>query len=148
MKRALLLSLGWLFTAITLYVLLALLEVYWNLLDWSPRWDYLSLALLSVALLLQVVPWLLARATREKWPRRIAGTICLGLCAIGLFCAWPEHLTEGLLGRQTVSPDWYRWGRFGVLSIPGLWVCGYTFRARPKVPSASPKVPEPGEPRP
>ena len=39
MKRAILLTVGWLLAAAGLYVALVGLELYWNLYDWQPRLD-------------------------------------------------------------------------------------------------------------
>jgi hypothetical protein len=121
LKRSLFLALCWLLLPAGLYAVLAVLEVYWNLMDWSPRLDYLSLSLLAAVLLLQLFLWLVARVTQGKWLRRMAGVFCLVLIGIGLYCAVPEPLQGGVLGRRTISASWYRWSRVAVLTLPGAW---------------------------
>ena len=47
MKRAILLTLGWLLAAAGLYVALVMLELYWNLYDWQPGLDLRALGLIG-----------------------------------------------------------------------------------------------------
>ena len=121
MKRAMLLTLGWLLASAGLYVALVILELYWNLYDWEPKLDSHSTVLILGMLAVLVAIWFLARASSDLLSRGVSGTICLALLALGVYVFLPEPITHGLFAREMPSPLWYRAGRFVVLALPSVF---------------------------
>jgi len=125
MIRAVLLILGWLVAALSLWALLVVLEVYWNLYDWQPILDLRSVGLgfgicLAVAGML-----LLALAPRQHAACIVSLIICFALLALAVYVLPPEPTTSGLFARERPSPAWYRFGRFVLLAAPMMcWVIG------------------------
>ena len=121
MKRAILLSLGWLLSAAVLYAALVALELYWNLYDWQPKLDLIALGLILGILAVLAAIRLLARAGKDRFSRGVSLAICLALLALAVYVVPAEPLTQGLFGREASSPFWYRAGRFVVLALPGVF---------------------------
>lgn len=117
--------LGWLIAAFFLWALLVLLEVYWNLYDWRPKFDSRALEMaLGVCLILAAI-FLLARARRQLAARAVSLVVCLALLALAIYVLPPEPPISGSYARQRSSPAWYRVVRFCALSSPTLfWVYG------------------------
>ncbi len=110
-------------TVALFYLLMGVLETYWNLMDWSPSVDFLSISLLGGLVLMLFTSWLLARVSCGTCARWMGGFACLSLLVLGLYLAFPERLGSGLFGRTSPSATWYRWGRVVLLAMPGLcWV--------------------------
>ena len=147
MLRAILRSLGWLLAALTLYMALVALELYWNLYDWQPKLDLNTVGLIFGILALLGVIWFLARAGRDR-PAGVSLLVCLALLVLAVYVVPPEAKTEGLFAREAPSPVWYRAGRFVVLGLPSaFWVLAWR-RKRPLpgtprtgTPPASPQPP-------
>jgi hypothetical protein len=129
MKRAILLSLGWLLAAAGLYAALVTLELYWNLYDWQPKLDLVALGLILGMFAVLAAIRLLARAGCDRFSRGVSLAICLALLALAVYVVPPEPLTQGLFGREAPSPLWYRAGRFVVLALPSaFWGLGFMRR--------------------
>jgi peptidoglycan biosynthesis protein MviN/MurJ (putative lipid II flippase) len=126
MKRAILLSLGWLLSAVVLYAALVALELYWNLYDWQPKLDWNAAVLIFGMLAALAALGLLARAGKARFSRGVSLAICLALLALAVYVVRAEPLTQGLFARGAHSPLWYRVGRFVVLALPGVfWGLGW-----------------------
>ena len=123
MKRAILLSLGWLLSAAVLYAALVTLELYWNLYDWQPKLDLIASGLILGILAVLAVIRLLARTSRDRFSRGVSLVICLALLALAVYVVPAEPLTQGLFGREAPSPLWYRGARFVVLALPSVFGC-------------------------
>jgi len=123
MWRSVILILGWTVTAITLYVGLVALELYWNLFDWLPRVDLKAIGLLLILLAaLTAARWLAVHSV-DKGSRFFSLVACLALIALGIYVFPPEQKSQGLFSRSTPSPLWYRGGRLIILCCPGFfWV--------------------------
>jgi hypothetical protein len=129
MKRAILLSLGWLLATAALYAALVTLELYWNLYDWQPKLDLIASGLILGMLAVLAAIRLLARAGCDCFSRGVSLVICLALLALAVYVDPPEPLTQGLFGREAPSPFWYRAGRFVLLALPGVfWGRGWLRR--------------------
>ena len=138
MIRGILLLLGWVGAAFALWVLLVVLEIYWNLYDWQPKADSIALGLGFGIFSAVAGMWLLARARRQVAARGASLVMCLALLVLGVYVLPPEPLNTGLFAREQASPLWYRGGRLAVLALPALfWVLAM---AR-KNTSASPSPP-------
>lgn len=120
MKRAILLVAGWVFVTASLYSAALLLDVYWNLVHWRPRLDWIAGGLLIWMAAAISGLWLLARANLPAVPRAAALLACLVLLAAGLNALPAESRGEGLLGRDRPSPTWYRVARLTLLTLPTL----------------------------
>ena len=121
MKRAILLTLGWLLAAAGLYVALVMLELYWNLYDWQPRLDLRALGLFCGMVAVLVAIRFLARAGGTHFSRGVSLAICLALLALGIYVFPPEPITHGMFARETPSPLCYRTGRFVLLALPSVF---------------------------
>ena len=121
MKRAILLTLGWLLAAAGLYVALVMLELYWNLYDWQPRLDLRALGLFCGMVTVLVAIRFLARADGNRLSRGVSLVICLALLALGVYVFPAEPITHGMFARETPSPLWYRAGRFVLLALPSVF---------------------------
>ena len=123
MIRGILVLLGWLVAAFALWVLLVVLEIYWNLYDWQPKADSIALGLGFGIFSAVACMWLLARVTRQVAARGASLVICLALLVLGVYILPAEPLSTGLFARERASPLWYRGGRLAVLALPALcWV--------------------------
>ncbi len=103
---------------------MALLEVHWNLVNWKPLLDWISLLplLMVTGTLLGFIR--LFQVQSRPFLRVFSLLICLGLLALGIHLLPQEPLTEGLFARITPSPSWYRIGRLLVMAAPtALWLC-------------------------
>jgi hypothetical protein len=121
MKRAILLTLGWLLAAAGLYVALVMLELYWNLFDWQPRLDLKGSGLIFGILAVLAVIWFLARASHDRFSQAVSLAACLALLALALYVFPPEPMTQGLFAREAPSPLWYRIARFVLLALPSVF---------------------------
>jgi hypothetical protein len=121
MKRAILLSLGWLLAAAGLYAALVMLELYWNLYDWQPKLDLEALGLIFGMLALLAAIRLLARASGNRFSRGASLVICLALLALAVYVFPPEPRSSGLFAREAPSLFWYRAARFAVLALPSAF---------------------------
>ncbi len=107
-KRDLLSSIGWVLAAGGLYLSLLLLDVYWNLVRWYPRMDWIALALLGWVLGAMVVIAWLVRVTQELLSRAISLALCVFLLSLGAYACQPEPMAAGLFEWESSSPSWYR----------------------------------------
>jgi hypothetical protein len=124
-RRPLARTAGWLTAVAALYGALLILDCYWNLFDWEPKWDLDSLALSIWILAVLTALGLLARVLRDRFSQAISLITCLFLLGLGIHVTPAEARSEGLLGRTTPSPTWYRATRLIVMSAPAiLWVWG------------------------
>src|SRR5207248_10921725 len=108
MRRVLLLCLGWLAATLVLYLGLLLLDVYWNLVSWHPRWDSVVLLVLFSLATATAGFALLARASYDRLTRSVSLILCGALLALGIYSCPAEALGTGLFGRDAASPVWYR----------------------------------------
>ena len=135
MKRAILLSLGWLMSAAALYAAVVLLELYWNFYDWQPKLDLNASGLILGMLALLAAIWYLARACGDRFSRGASLAICLALLALAIYVVPPEPMTQGLFAREVPSPMWYRAGRFFALALPSVfWGLGVIRRQAGRLP--------------
>jgi hypothetical protein len=131
MKRAILLTLGWLVAAAGLYVALVMLEIYWNLFDWQPRLDLKATGLIFGILAVLAVIRFLARASCDRFSQGMSLAACLALLALAVYVFSPEPITQGLFARESPSPLWYRAARFVALALPSVyWGLGWLRRRK------------------
>jgi hypothetical protein len=131
MKRAILLTLGWLLAATGLYVALVMLELYWNLTDWQPKLDSNASGLMTGILALLAAIGFLARASGDRFSQGLSLAICLALLALAVYVVPPEPMTQGLFARESPSPLWYRAARFVALALPSVfWGLGLLRRRK------------------
>jgi hypothetical protein len=124
------LSSAWLGVAAGLYAGLVALELYWNLIDWRPRPDFVGMGLVAWILGILCVVRYLVRRDAGSWSRFFSLALCVGLSALGAYLLPAEPLTEGFLGRATSSPWWYRGGRLAALCAPlAFWIIGWRHTA-------------------
>lgn len=128
MKRAILLIIGWLAAIATLFYAVEGLDFHWNFLDWSPAWDFGTIAMFLGILVAVATIWFLAKASRDKASRAVSLLACL--LVAGLAVAWfPAEATgQGFLARTQPSPFWFRGGRVLLLCVPGVFWCWWTRR--------------------
>jgi amino acid permease len=121
MNRAIMLSVGWLAaTGALLYAVLRI-SLQWNFFDWSPKWDFKTIAeAIGVAAVLAAI-WFLGKASRDKISRSVAILACLALVCLAIAWFPAEPTTQGFLGRSQPSPLWFRGGRVLVLCVPGVF---------------------------
>jgi hypothetical protein len=103
---------------------MALLEVHWNLVNWKPLLDWISLLLMLMlaGILLGFIR--LFQAESRRLMRGFSLLICVALLGLGIYLLPQEPLTEGLFARNTPSPAGYRIGRLLVMAAPtALWLC-------------------------
>ncbi len=125
MVRASLLILGWVIAALSLWALLVVLEVYWNLYDWQPKLDSRALGMALGVCVALAGMLLLACVRRQHAARGVSLVVCLALLGLAVYVFPREPLTSGLFARERSSPAWYRLGRFLALASPTLfWVFG------------------------
>ncbi len=125
MKRAFVITLGWLIASTGLYLAVLGLELYWNLYDWQPRVDWKAIGLVIVMLGILLAIRMLARASRDRFSRSVALVECLVLLSLAIYVFPAEPLTQGLFARTTASPFWYRAARLSVMGLPTiLWALG------------------------
>jgi hypothetical protein len=123
-QRQFLVTAGWLAGMTALYVGLLLVEGYWNLFDWEPKWNWTSLGLAGWLVLVLAVLAFLARAARGALSNTVSLLTSMLLIALAVHVTPAEPLSEGLLGRTASSPIWYRVARLFTLVLPAvLWLC-------------------------
>jgi hypothetical protein len=131
MRRAALQVGAWLAASMCLYMGLLLLDVYWNLAAWHPRFDVEAVGLIAAIPAALWWIWSLSSATRESWVRWISLLLVTALFALGVYAVPAEPLGQGWFGRTLASPLWYRVGRLAVMSLPGLfWLLRSCRRSR------------------
>jgi len=114
-----------------LYLMLVMLELYWNFPDWQPRLDSITCGLLLGAAMSLVFLWLFARASGEKMTRAASLLVSVALIGLALYVMPAEPTSQGILERENSSPLWYRGGRLVLLGLPGVfWLAGYRHRQR------------------
>jgi hypothetical protein len=129
MKRAVLVTFGWVIGTLGLYAALVMLELYWNFYDWQPRVDFKAFGLIFGMLAILAAIHYLARASCDRLSQGVSLMACLALLALAVYVFPPEPLTGGLFARAAVSPFWYRGARFVLLGLPGLfWVLAWLHR--------------------
>jgi len=123
MKRVILLVVGWM-TALGLFGCgIGMLEIGWNLFDFSP---HLNLGTIGVALVVTgalVAVWFLAKASRDRVTLVVSILACGALALLGILCLPAEQVdTKRFLffGRTQPSPLWFRAGRAALLCLPGI----------------------------
>lgn len=123
LKGSMLQGLAW-STAITaVYLSCLLLDVYWNLLNWKPRWDWPTPVLFACLATALLAIWFLARARQRGTIRVLSFLGCLGLVVAATVALPVEPQTTGLLGRDVPSPLWYRGARWVLMALPlGIWM--------------------------
>jgi hypothetical protein len=121
MKRALLTSLGWVLAVALLWLPLLLLDVYWNLISWHPKWDSTVLLLFVWIVVVLGGMRLLAGLTRDPISHSTSLLLGLGLLCLGVYACPPEPLSSEWFGRLEASPAWYRALRLVVMAFP-LWL--------------------------
>ena len=125
MKRAILLSAGWLLAGAGLHVAFVILELYWNLYNWQPVVDWRASGLILGVLALLAVIRCLARVSRDRISQGVSLVICLSLLAVAVYVFSPEPPTQGLFAREAPSPLWYRAARLVLLGLPSsFWALG------------------------
>ena len=126
MTRAALVAFGWLFAAATLYLVLLLLELYWNLFQWDPKWDARTVGMLGLVSGVVVLTAFLARGSQHPFTRVLSGLLSAALLSLGFYVLPAEALTEGLFARTAPSPFWYRGTRCVVMGLPLLfWLLAF-----------------------
>jgi hypothetical protein len=124
MKRCLLLHIGWVLAAGGLYLPLLLLDVYWNLVRWHPRLDWMGSALLVWVLAAIVAIAWLVRVAQDPVSRGVSLALSVFLVGLGAYACQPEPLTTGLFERESSSPLWYRGARLLIMGLPFIiWLC-------------------------
>jgi hypothetical protein len=117
-KKAILLSVGWLLAAGSLYAGVLVLECYWNFANWRPRWDWESCSMLvwNAAALLGIHK--LAQTSQHPLTRGVGLVLSLMLLSLGAWVLPAEPLSQGWLGREASSPFWYRSARSIIMALP------------------------------
>jgi hypothetical protein len=132
MKRALMLSFGWLTASFFLYVSFILLELYWNLFDWTPKYDLRAAVLVLIIFVSLGSIFLLAGTGSQLFNLVVSLAACLCLFAVGVYVLPAEPVkTEGLLARTSASPWWYRATRFLIMVLPlFFWASAFSTRRK------------------
>lgn len=114
---------GWVIAGAVITSALFVLDLNHNLFDWDAKPESLPAdagALLAVAAAIAFC-WWLGRRTAATWQLVIAAIVLAWLLFCGFALLPEEELHPGrLLGRDTASPWWYRWGRLGFLALPAI----------------------------
>ena len=118
--------LGWILAATTLWICTVFLELHWNLFDWKPEYDIESAGAISICGLALAGMWFLSQHTRDRASQIFSLIICLVLFGFAFSMIFPEKLSSNaFLGRDTVSPTWYRILRCCVSLLPAFfWYLG------------------------
>lgn len=116
--------LGWCAAIGSLYGAALLLDLYWNIIDWQPRLDWITGGLFAWAAAALTGTWFLARANLSTIARIMGLLASLALLAAAINALPAEPRGEGLLGRDEPSPPWYRVGRLALLALPTLAATG------------------------
>ena len=122
MIRTTLLCAGWCVTTASIYLAALLIDVYWNLSNWRPQGDWVTIALFSWLTAGIAGAWLLTGASRSMVTRTLSLLACLSLLGLGAHSMPPEPPGEGWLGRDQSSPVWYRTARLVVMALPALFL--------------------------
>lgn len=127
--RTIMLSAGWLAAAAALLYSVLLLNLQWNLFDWSPRLD-LGTAVYAAGIAISLCAiWFLSKCSRDKISLSVAVLACLILAwaAINSFPA--ETVTHGLFfGRSQPRPLWFRSSIALLLCIPCIFCAWWILR--------------------
>ncbi len=124
MKRTLLSILGWCAATGSLYAAALLLDVYWNIIDWRPQGGWITGGLFAWIAAALTGIWFLARASLPTVSRIVGLLASLALLAAAVNALPAETRSEGLLGRDELSPSWYRVARLVLLALPALAATG------------------------
>ena len=120
--RTIMLSAGWLVAAFALLYSMLLLNLQWNLFDWSPRLDFgTAVYAAGIAISLCAI-WFLAKCScgRISWGGAVLACLILAWAAINSFPA--ETVTHGLFfGRSQPRPLWFRGSIALLLCIPCIF---------------------------
>jgi len=120
--RRLALVVGWLAAGAAFYLLFLLLDFYWNIVDWKPRWDGSAWLLFLGILAALAGIRSLARASRDRLTIGLSCIVCLALALAALYAFPPEPLVTGLFARQSSSPLWYRGLRVVLMTLPFVFL--------------------------
>ena len=118
MKRVLLLTAGWIVAALGLYLAVLGLEFTWNAYNWHPTLDLVGGSMLLGVSVSLLVLAMLARASCDWLSRSASLIVSLALVVLGVYTLPAEPLSQGLFGRESPSPVWYRAGRLLIMALP------------------------------
>jgi hypothetical protein len=120
--RTIMLSAGWLVAAAAQLYAVLLLNLHWNLFDWSPKLDY-NTAVYAIGIVISLCEiWFLGKFSRDKISWCAAVPACLILAWIAIHLLPAEPVTSGLwLSRSQSSPLWFRGGITLFLCMPGIF---------------------------
>lgn len=105
-RRAILLMIGWVAAGSMLLYGLLCLEINWNLVSFSPRWNF-SVSEQIFCIVGSIVGMgLLAKASRDRVSRSTALLVCTLLAGSAFYFFF--HAEPLLLGRNEMSPLWFR----------------------------------------
>lgn len=123
MLRGFLLSLGCLIAACGIYASVLLLELYWNLYEWEPKWDGRAAGMIVALAVCVTTMAFLSRATSPRFGKVFGCLLALLLLGLGFYVLAPEPLSKGLFGRSAPSAAWYRFSRLAAMGLPLLfWI--------------------------
>ncbi len=135
-KRQLWIGLGWVFSGLALYLGCLVLDLYWNLAEWKPRWDWTAFLLFAWIAASLLTYRLLTRSLGGTLSITISLIVSVALASLGIYAAKAELLSEGLFGREASSPLWYRGGRLVLMALP-LILCVTILNKRRRTRSIS-----------
>jgi hypothetical protein len=135
---ALLTAIGWGVMLYVMFMTLVITDLMFNFFNWDFAGGVervISLRQrphrLAVFLAFPVAPILLAADTRHGLARAAGWTCALGMAGLGLYGLPPESLSpETFLGRDQVSPLWFRITRFGGFCYPATVLAIWTLVER------------------
>ena len=110
---------GCLLTSAGLIIWLICLDLHWNFFNLDLVFDLDAFGYLFLCVLTLIVMGITARHTTDRVSQVFSLIICLAMIVIAIQSLNPEPLSpDTFLGRNIVSPLWYRAIRFFILLIP------------------------------
>jgi hypothetical protein len=118
--RTTLLSLSWVALCSSIGGLLFGIELDLNIWNWVGTWHFQSLACMTGIIALLIGAFFLARTAEHTIIITVAAASCIAIIVAAIYFLAPEPMgNSGVwFSRRVASPDWYRWGRLAIASLP------------------------------
>jgi hypothetical protein len=138
MKRALMLTVGWLAACFIMFASLMQMDFALNLFDWHPEWDW-RIPIFGACVLASITMiWFLAKVTHDRFSFIASMIMCLALLCIAVGFIPPEKpepatvtgILAGFFLRHTPSPWWFRGSIAVCLTLPAALWFGWQLRHR------------------